>query len=110
MRDFDHPPGQPPGQPPEPDNLDVTDSAVEPPPRSTGELKQLVGVASVSDIVIDELDAPESASLLEVHEETRNQLRWKPKFYAQNGSGTLKIKVTRLESEALLAAGASRKH
>jgi hypothetical protein len=93
-----------------PDLLDVTDSAVEPPPRSPGELKQLVGVASISDIVIGETDARESASMLDVHEETRSQLRWKPRFYAQNGSGTLRVKVTRLETEALLAAGASLKH
>ena len=94
----------------QPDTLDVTDSAVEPPPRSPAELKQLVGVAAISEIVIDEIQARESASMLEVHEETRNQLRWKPRFYAQNGNGTLKVKVTRLECEAMLAAGASLKH
>lgn len=94
----------------QPDTLDVTDSAVEPPPRSPAELKQLVGVASISEIVVDETEARESASMLEVHEETRNQLRWKPRFHAQNGNGTLKIKITRLEAESLLAAGAQLKH
>ena len=94
----------------QPDTLDVTDSAVEPPPRSPAELKQLVGAASIAEIVIGETDARQSSPMLEVHEETRNQLRWKPKFYAQNASGTLKVTVTRLESEALLAAGASSKH
>jgi hypothetical protein len=94
----------------QPDSLDVTDSAVEPPPRSPEELKQLVGASSIAEMIVAETDARESAPMLEVHAETRNQLRWKPKFYAQNSSGTLKIKVTRLETEALLASGASSKH
>ena len=92
------------------ENLDVTDSALEPPPRSAEELKQLVGAASVSDIITGEIEAKESTPMLEVHEETRNQLHWKPKFYAQNVRGTLTIKITRLESEALIAAGAQSKH
>jgi hypothetical protein len=94
----------------QPENLEVTDSALEPPPRSVGELKQLVGAAAISEIVTGEIGAPESVPMLEVHRETRDQLHWKPRFYAQNSPGTLKIKVTRLESEALLAAGASSKH
>ena len=90
--------------------LDVTDSSLEPPPRSPEELKQLVGAMAISEMVIGEVQARESSPMLEVHEETRNQLTWKPRFYAQNSSGTLRVKVTRLESEALLAAGASSKH
>lgn len=92
------------------DEIELTEGAPEPPPRPVEELKQLVGAASVTDIVVGEEPADETASLLDVHEATRQQLEWKPKFHAQNSDGSLRAEVTRLEARALLAAGASLKH
>jgi hypothetical protein len=86
--------------------VEVTDTTPEPPPRSVGELLQLLGVKAASEVAIGELDADEGAPLLDVHEETRNQLHWKPKFFAEPRQGKLRIRVTRLEAQALLSAGA----
>lgn len=92
------------------ENVEVTDSALEPPPRSVEELRQLMGVETVRQIAIDEARARESTPMLEVHEETRNQLQWKPRYFAVSLVGSLRIKVTRLEAEALSAAGAAHAH
>ena len=92
------------------DNVDVTDSALEPPPRSVDELRQLLGVETVRQIAVDEARASESAAMLEVHEETRSQFQWKPRYFALSLVGTLRIKVTRLEAQALSAAGAASAH
>lgn len=92
------------------EGVEVTDSALEPPPRGVGELVQLLGVAAPSEIMIGELEARESAPMLDVHEETRHQLQWKPRYFAESTRGTLRIKVTRLEAQELMAAGAATKH
>lgn len=92
------------------DEIDLTEGAPEAPPRSVEQLRQLVGAASVAEIVVGEKPADKTAPLLDVHEETREQLEWKPKFHAQDADGTLRVEVTRLEARALLAAGASLKH
>jgi len=91
-------------------NVEVTDSALEPPPRSIEELRQLLGVETVRQIAVDEARARESTAMLEVHEETRDQLQWKPRYFAISLVGTLRIKVTRLEAQALSAAGATNAH
>lgn len=92
------------------DEIDLTEGALEPRPRSVEELAQRVGAASVTDIVVGEEPADQTASLLDVHEDTRQRLQWRPRFHAQNADGALRADVTRLEARALLAAGASLKH
>lgn len=84
-------------------------------PRSPGELKQLLGVANIDDIVVWEVPAEEAA--MDVHADTRDQLRWKPQFVAEprvrrtdepfdaHSSGP-KVQLTRAEADALRAAGA----
>jgi hypothetical protein len=89
------------------ENVEVTDSAPEPPPRSVEELRQLLGVETVRQIAVDEARASESTPMLEVHAETRSQLQWKPRYFASSLVGSLRIKVTRLEAQALSAAGAA---
>jgi hypothetical protein len=91
------------------ETVEVTDSALEPPPRPVEELTQLLGVKAPSEVLIGELEAKESAPMLDVHEETRNQLHWKPRYFAESRRGTLRIKVTRLEAQELTAAGATTK-
>jgi hypothetical protein len=92
------------------ENVEVTDSALEPPPRSVEELRQLLGVETVRQIAVDEARAKESTPMLEVHAETRDQLQWKPTYFAVSLLGNLRVKVTRLEAQALSAAGAPSAH
>lgn len=91
------------------DAVEVTDTTPEPPPRSVGELVQRLGVQAASEVAVGKLGAEEGAPLLDVHEETRNQLHWKPRFFAEPRQGKLRIRVTRLEAQELLAAGATKR-
>jgi hypothetical protein len=94
---------------------------LEPPPRSVGELKQLLGVTQIARITTGEEAASESAEPLDVNPGTKDRLNWKPVFYAESvpeskdadrASGAkatpVRVAVTRAESEALAAAGAKR--
>jgi hypothetical protein len=99
---------------------------IETPARSVGELKQLLGATQIQHVTTGELSAPKSTAALDVTPGTKSQLNWKPGFYAESDAddqgdasargavgkvgnpGRVRVTVTRLESESLIAAGARR--
>lgn len=95
------PPESPPEQRPE--------IPPEPRQRSVGELKQLLGFINIADLTTGETPTAKANAFLEVHASTEDRLNWKPEFYAESKSekGTLRVIVTRAESDALIAAGAT---
>ena len=86
-------------------------SHLEAPLRSVGELTQLLGVTNISDLTTGEIPAQEGNSFLDVNASTEGRKHWKPEFYAASESekGKVKVSVTRVESDALIAAGATRR-
>lgn len=92
------------------ESSNVNQSHPEAPPRSVGELKQLLGVTNISDLATGETPAQEGNAFLEVNASTEDRLHWKPEFFAASESeqGPLRVSVTRVESDALIAAGATR--
>lgn len=91
-------------------------------PRSVGELKQLLGVRDVGDIVVWERPAEQGEASLDVHPDTRDRLRWRPRFVAERSvrkdGGSMRdptdpsadteprLTITRDEADALRAEGA----
>jgi hypothetical protein len=85
-------------------------SPTEVPPRSIDQLRQLLGVTNIADLTTGETSSPDRNAFLDVDVSVEEQGRWKPVFYAasQSEKGALKVSVTRVESDALIAAGATR--
>lgn len=94
-----------------PESSNVNHSPLEAPPRSVGELTQLLGVTNISDLTTGETPAQEGNAFLDVNASTESRKHWKPEFYAVSESekGKVKVSVTRVESDALIAAGATRR-
>lgn len=92
-----------------PEASNVNQSPPEAPPRSVGELTQLLGVTDISEVATGETPTQEGNAFMDVNASTEGRQHWKPEFYAASESGKVKVSVTRVESDALIAAGATRR-
>jgi hypothetical protein len=86
---------------------DANAPATERRTRSAGELVQLLGATSAAQLKVEEIPAPTGGPTLEVHPQTQERLHWKPEFYAISNDGALRIEISRVEADSLIAAGAS---
>ena len=79
--------------------------------RSVGELKQLLGVRDIAELMIGETPPDETVAFLDVSAPADERPHWKPRLHAESRSsekGTLRVALTDAEAEALTAAGATR--
>jgi len=72
----------------------VARARTEPRTRSVGEFKQLLGVTDLSQVSTGEVPPPDTTDALDVHEDTRDRLIWKPEYYAESRTeaGPLRLK------------------